>query len=731
MASTPQSMLSVVTTGLQDYERLNTPQGQPSFKHYSYVFRRRTRWASQWRRVEFDNLADFGRQATLTIPIMGELITRATLVIDMPDIRTAQNTAAAAAPSGAVTPAWYWTNALGHAICSSIEMSISDEVIDTLDSRLLEVIDETERPIDHFDSTNILIQRDPSFYPADASRKIATSVEIVPPFWWNHGIGPQALPIQALAKDRVKITCQFRTLQELVYTPAREPSDGITMLSMAGAPFYDASSGAAVVGQAMPTNWHFKDAYWIIEYVSLEEREAAAFRLADLTYPIEQHLALPVIPTEGSRNVRIRLERSGLIRDMRWAAQRVEAENYNAYFLFSRELSATDGAPVQDIWWPNAQLPLWNFGDGYARPAFCDRRSDPIQATALWYRGKERFNIEGPSMFRSLIPALGCRRVPIVDRYIYQWNFGLWPSGGLAETLRLARDEIRGAANWDKIPGRELQITMNQPDYPAETWEPVFVNELAHWTSPSWTNITDIVAGFEGFELTLLGTGGAPATGGGGASVIGIVDYRQIQYLPGYQGLWVRAVSNGSAALVAEQRIGGVTKFLWIAVAGAGGKGSPRGRGGHAGSAAAIGFRGVDQAQTHAALDLSGGGGGGGRIDPGPGLGSSTGRQMPTTDLSFNADLISTGGGGKGGDGYYGGGDGAVAGGGGGSYVSPYITAVTTTAGSSNTTSQANRVEIRPLRRVLNQPKFNIFIWLTRYNMLRIYGGRAALMFAD
>jgi len=104
---------------------------------------------------------------------------------------------------------------------------------------------------------------------------------------------------------------------------------------------------------------------------------------------------------------------------------------------------------------------------------------------------------------------------------------------------------------------------------------------------------------------------------------------------------------------------------------------------------------------------------------------------MPTTDLSFNADLISTGGGGKGGDGYYGGGDGAVAGGGGGSYVSPYITAVTTTAGSSNTTSQANRVEIRPLRRVLNQPKFNIFIWLTRYNMLRIYGGRAALMFAD
>jgi len=156
-------MLKIISSGIEDISRLNVPQGQPSLSFYSSVLRQRSRWASQWRRVEFDNIADFGRKATVTLPILGELISRAILVVVLPDIVTPQEAAAKAA-GRPVYPAWSWTNSIGHALCSSIDMQISNQVIDTLDSRLLEVIDETSTAFDHFDTKNFMIGRDPSIF---------------------------------------------------------------------------------------------------------------------------------------------------------------------------------------------------------------------------------------------------------------------------------------------------------------------------------------------------------------------------------------------------------------------------------------------------------------------------------------------------------------------------------------------------------------------------------------
>ena len=723
MSATPISMLKVVTTGLQDFERLNAPLGQPSVKNYTYGIRRRTRWASQWRRVDFDTRADFGRKASVTIPQAGELLTRAVLVVVLPDLETPQ--------VGATSPKWYWTNSVGHALCSSVSMSISDVVVDTLDSRLMSAIDENEHPVEHFVTTNDLLMRDPSSYPNLKFQKANTTLELVFPFWWNRGIGPQALPIQALTKESVEITCQFRTVQQLIYTEER---GGTGLPTMAGSTLYN---GAAEVG-TMPTEWNFKEAYWIMEFVSLEEREAAAFRVADLQIPIEQHVALPVMPTEGAKNVRMRVEASGLVRDIRWVAQRVEAPIYNAYFLYSYDLSATDndGGP-QAIWWPNAEIPSWDYGDGYIRPAFCDRRSDPIAAAALWYRGKERFNHEGPSMFRSLIPAMGSRRTPLVDRYIYRYDFGLWPTGGLAEALFYSRDEVRGAANWDKLPGRELLLTMNHPECPVERWETVPGATDREWINEVWYRIatSDYAASTAGFHVTLRGAGGDNENdlGGGGAEVSGIIDYQQLQQLPGYDGLYVRCVPGGSAAIVVQQLIDNVFKYTIIAVAGAGGNGGEGGRGGDAGSAVAIGYRGGDQEQTHDGNSYLGGGGGGRLGERGVGLGLVAGIAMPTGDISFMGMLESTGGSGPagGGDGELGGASGDGAGGGGGSYVSTYITQVATYPGDLETSGWMSEVIMRPLHRVDVKPKFTIHAWITRYNMLRIYGGRAALLFAE
>lgn len=749
MAATPASMLRIVSEGLQDIERLNAFKGQPSVQFYSSVLKRRTRWASQWKRVDFDNLATFGRKATVTLPILGELITRATLVVELPDLYTPQ-AAAHIAAGGFVTPQWSWTNAIGHALCSEIDFQIGGQIVDRLDSRLLEVIDEQTRPVEHFDSTNVMIARDPSAYSDTAysgekpTQSRLQAIELVPPFWWNRGPGPQALPIQALYQDKVQINVTFRPLQQCVYTGTRTSDNPLLpgapgpLPTIAGCPFFNTEG--VPVGESMPAAssaaWHFRDAYWIVEYVSLEDREAAAFRMADLQIPIEQHVAVPVQRTEGAKQVRIPLNQGGLVRDMSWVAQRVEAPTYNAHFLFSRDLS--DNATPYAPWWPDTQVPSWDYGDGYIRPGFSDRRSDPISAATLWTRGIRRFEHEGPSFFRSLIPALGSRRCPLIDRYIYRYDFGLWPTGGLAEALELYVDEVRGAANWDKLPQKELALTMNLDDCARTAWELLSASILRYDAPVIGYIDVDFPATTEGFQVTLVGAQpNNDANNGFGSSIICKIDYQQIRRLPGFTHLLIRSVGNGSTALVAECIRNSVPVYVWLAVAGAGGYGSTT-VGGNAANAVEIAFQGGNNLQTHAAnISLGVGGGGGGRLSidqPGPGL-PDGGSAFPTDDSAFVLNAALSNGGADstyaGGDGYYGGGSGTAAGGGGGSYVSYLVSDVTTRRSTIDDENTAY-AEVIPIRRVpVQQPDFNIYVWLTRYNLLRIVNGRGALMFSD
>ncbi len=172
--------------------------------------------------------------------------------------------------------------------------------------------------------------------------------------------------------------------------------------------------------------------------------------------------------------------------------------------------------------------------------------------------------------------------------------------------------------------------------------------------------------------------------------------------------------------------------MTWVAVAGAGGQGTGVGplRGGDAGSAVEISWQGGNGAKTHTATPTLGGGGGG-RLSA-AGVGDPDGQQMLTTP-AFALSHTQTGGStaaAAGGDGYYGGGSGTAAGGGGGSYVSRWISAVDSATNPSEPATTAT-VKLTPLRLVRKPlPSFNVYIWLTTYNMLRISNGRGALMFS-
>ena len=892
MASTPASMFHIVTSGLQDLERLNAPKGNPTFRFYSAVFMRRSRWASQWRRVEFDNLADFGKKATVTLPQLGELISRLILVVDLPDLYTAQKNAEAAArslggfiPATIIGPRWNWTNGIGHALCSNIELQIGDQVIDTLDSRLMEILDEQVRPVEHFDTTNSMIGRDPSAYSSTVSKQ-PVSVEIVPPFWFNRGPGSQVFPIQALAKDKVQLTVNFRPIQQCVYTDARvdprnpplSSSQGLgPMPNIASCGFFrtdgDAPpvynmtrtpigsftpsltpNGSLLAGHTMPSSYHFRDAYWIVEYISLEDREASAFRQADLQIPIEQHIAIPPVETGGAPSLRIPLNEGGLVRDLTWVAQRVEAPDYNAYFLFSRDLGPPGAAGSFLPWWPDAVIPLWDYSDGYVQPAFVTRQSDPIKAATLWYRGQRRFDHEAPSFFRSLMPILNCQRAPLIDRYIYRYDFGFWPTGGIGDALKQPIDQVRGFSNWDKIPKKELELAFDVGSC-RSTWVPDPTQVPVTFTEASPLNelLSYFSEGTQAFQVDLSGSIGPGSYGGAGATVSGILNLQQLRSLPNFNNVIARVVPGGSTSLALQTFNGTSFGYQWLAVAGSGGAGSVGAQGGDAASAIEIASQGGNSLQTHDASsntdiitftnDISGytpvtfhyffsptytvtapgiiygwriltgvwsgsianyisvngvftqapftlypgnndidwrdvtlstpiavvpgdtilvyhssletfrlydcatnatfaivsipvqgsgvilGGGGGGRgATLGPGL--PDGIQMPLTG-AFVLSTQQAGGSlnaNRGGDGYTGGGSGFLAGGGGGSYVSRYMTGVQTEDGSY---SGPASITLTPLVSVpAPRPNFMIYAWATAYNMLRITGGRGALLFS-
>jgi len=792
-------MLKVVSSGLQDQSRLNAPRGRPETSEYRFALRKRTRWASQWRYVPFDGNPDFGRTVTCTLPQDGELITQAVLVIRPPDLFGPQG--------NAVYPNWVWTNSLGHALIENIQFNLRNAVIDSIDGRLLEILDDTEGPMEHFQSTNDRLARDPQFFPMAAVNGVpcpplnsiglypnyqdpAMLLHVVPPFWWNRGPGPSALPMQALTKETVQLTVSFRNIDQVVVPLYLQGAVDSPATAMPGSPLYDAS-GTQIGTMPDTSQWHLQDAYWLIEYISLETREAAAFRLADLQIPITQHLAAAPINSGGAYTMRVQLEQTGLMRDMIWIAQHPDAPAVRAWFSFGKDLrgpsydqsdlqkliatwspviqqnnpeiwsllspyvTAISAAAGQSLWWPNMFFPDWDVGDGYYVPSSIDRFSDPLETMRLMYRGKTRFELYGGSWTRSIVPALGSRRGPVINRYIYRYDFGLWPTGGLAETLSAAADEPRGMANWDKIQFKELQVWFNQGNCtPSETQNIRGAEKFIDYNSDlsgEWLNISDLsnnsaVKLFNNItdaRVTLVGR--TPPNGGAPAVVSGVIDITNIKSIRGFRNLWLRTVPQGSTGLFAERvDASGNTLYVAIAVAGGGGEGTVEQIGGAAGSAVACGTRG-DGVQSHApAGDDFGGAGGGRRGAPGPApavgrsdLSGANGIPMPLNDTAFMVSLQSTGGNAspvaRGGDGWRGGGAGIKAGGGGGSFVSRYINSVDsfTMTEVSEEAKHPNRVfYFRPLKRLFSeQQPLMLHVWFTRYNMLRIFAGRAALMF--
>jgi len=482
------SLLKVISSGLQD-ERLAF---RPTLYPFQKLWTKAGRFTMKWERLDFDTTPTFGNTATFRLIRKGHLLTRLFLVAQMPDIYAVQQQARSAAQrlnpqATQAYPQFGWTNSLGHALVQQATLDIAASRVETLDSRLLEILDEFTTPLEKVPAMNQLIKRRDNGFTEKAFGWPQASAQapspnpnsnpypyhetvIVPlPFWFARGDTAAALPIDAIAMDEIRVGITFRALNGLYYTPTQVNSlstaDGTSLTPLVGAAFYAQDptlvphqtplTDASGLPLQMPLQLPLGECYVMAEYVYLDQNEANRFRLADLQIPVVQHYAMNPFDSRGLPTSRIRLDIPNPTRDLFFMCNPAQAPSYTAHFLATRDLTGTTNTlpgNAQYPWWPDAQGLSSLSPALYMRPAFALSNSEPLSGYELNYQGSlVRFRTEGPALFRAIVPSYEQRKSPWVNRYYY--NIPLAIQNGFTPG-----SQPQGEANLDKMTQRDLVL---------------------------------------------------------------------------------------------------------------------------------------------------------------------------------------------------------------------------------------------------------------------------------
>ena len=452
------SLLRVLHSGPQD-GRLLPPLTKDGVKAYVRVLVRAGRMTTQWQRLDFYNPPNFGQQATVQIPVKGELLTRLYLVTTMPDIWTPQAAARKAVGPQSVVPSFGWTNSLGHALIANAQLDIGGARAEVLDGRLLEVLDEFNTPLEKVLLKNSLLCRKQNGFSSESFGHSTTPTKVITPlpFWFSRGDLGAALPIDALYVDSVTIKLQFQPVTSVYYTETRSATptnaDGSALWPILGSKFYYLSTNSQPIpGITMPLSLSLGDTYLMAEYVYLDKPEANRFRIAEITIPVVQHYPIEPTDTRGFPRIQIPIDFSNPIRNLFFMAQNYNANTFNAPFLATRDLSGCD--ILEAPWWPDCSGLLPNI-PGALIPGFAMRGSEPFSYIELLYEGKYvKTSTENCAIYRSILPSLEMRKSPWHNRYMYVIPFGVQSGYTNGSTPS-------GQTNLNRITNKDLILGIN------------------------------------------------------------------------------------------------------------------------------------------------------------------------------------------------------------------------------------------------------------------------------
>jgi len=206
--------------------------GNPQITFFKVVYKRHTNFSIEPITVTFNGNVGFGRRSQVQIIRSGDLITKIYLQVDLPAVFANSNLSA----TELAKTQFAWCTRVGHALIDYIELDIGGSRIDKQYGVWFTIWEELTLPVSQQRGYAEMIGNTPLL--TELSSPAAGTLQLKPrerlyiplQFWFNRNNG-LALPLIALQYHEVRLTFQFRAVNECtVHSTNFVPKNNVTDL---------------------------------------------------------------------------------------------------------------------------------------------------------------------------------------------------------------------------------------------------------------------------------------------------------------------------------------------------------------------------------------------------------------------------------------------------------------------------------------------------------------------
>ena len=426
--------MQLVAYGAQDVYLTANPQ----ITFFKVVYRRHTNFAMESIEQVFNGSADFGRKVTATISRNGDLIHKAYLRVDLPDVTVSPG------------DGFRWLDWIGHALLKSVEIEIGGQRIDKHYGDWLHIWNELTQTAGHQLGYANMIGHVPQltqpFINSGATSQTIKGQTLWIPleFWWNRNPG-LALPLIALQYHEVKINIEFNSATNCFWAANTTTT-----------PF------SAPSGKYTPS----MTASLFVDYIFLDTDERRRFSAAAHEYLIEQ-LQFTGDESSNSANNKVKLSFNHPTKELIWVVQpddNVQSnlttygpqwfnytdaidQSYSSTFAYNISSTAiNDPTSTNGI----GGMPGVAAGgaNGVYLPTAFSGGANPVSTALLQLNGHDRFSLRDGRYFSLVQPYQHHENVPKQGINVY--SFALKPE----------EHQPSGTCNFSRIDTAMLQLNL-------------------------------------------------------------------------------------------------------------------------------------------------------------------------------------------------------------------------------------------------------------------------------
>ena len=435
-------LLQLVAYGAQDIYLSSNPQ----ITFFKLVYRRHTNFSLECIEQTFNGQAEFGKKVTATLSRNGDLVHKIWLHVNLPEV---------VVPVGTK---FRWLNWLGHVLIQWVELDIGGQLIDKQYGEWMHIWTELSMKAGHMAGYANMVGNIPALtnlvvgtagkqtYPY-ASRKTSLNNQTVVPacslyiplqfyFCKNPGL---ALPLISLQYHEVKITLQFRPLDECIFWEGTKPA-----ISM-------------------------DNAELLVDYVFLDTDERRRYATVSHEYLITQ-VQFTGDESTSSKSNKIKLSFNHPTKELIWVAVKDDyATNWKPekigtgrqWFNFTTKPDSTwlTGTPSDPLgggmvggtgssWSQDATMKSIVSGSNFT--VAYDEGTNPTLKAKLQLNGHDRFSERDGRYFNLCVPFCCHENVPATGINVY--NFALRPE----------EQQPSGSLNFSRIDTAQLHLELDE-----------------------------------------------------------------------------------------------------------------------------------------------------------------------------------------------------------------------------------------------------------------------------